>query len=308
MIPLNTKPNTTSPTVTEPFGNIKDNTGINDGTPVNKLVYADFHQFFEKMFLQGGLTANGLPDNVTNGFQLFQSLMQNIDKYNRVKFVVSSQALTNADLGSTIYLLTPVNIVLPPSTGLDVNKSITIVNANATGSTISAPAGNTIQPTGTTTLNTPNESITYNLVVSNAYYIVGRSNPRLPYINQTVIPSFTNSALSTTEMITGATFTTPNDGITRNYEMKLTGTFDWGASAVTSFMVVSLYKSGIVIKTIQAQMTASSGTYNLITPVTIEFVCISVAPNTTLDFRLLSQSAAVGSFTNGLMIIKEFFK
>lgn len=75
MIPLSDKPNVESPSAEYPFGNIKDNTGTNNGTPVNKLVYADFHQFFEKMMAVAGITANGLPDSETNGFQLFEALL-----------------------------------------------------------------------------------------------------------------------------------------------------------------------------------------------------------------------------------------
>jgi hypothetical protein len=74
MILLKDKPDVTPVGGTYPYGAIKDDTGINDGTPVNKEVYDDFHQFFERMFDKSGLTANGLPDNNTDGFQLFEAL------------------------------------------------------------------------------------------------------------------------------------------------------------------------------------------------------------------------------------------
>ena len=57
-----------------PYGRIKDNTGSDDGTPVNEDVYGDFHQFFAKMFSESGLTYNELPDNDYSGFQLFEAL------------------------------------------------------------------------------------------------------------------------------------------------------------------------------------------------------------------------------------------
>jgi hypothetical protein len=78
MIPLVDKQNATAPDSDYPFGNIKDNPGNGTGTPVNKEVYADFHQFFEKMFSESGIVANGLPDNEYNGFQLFWALLKNI--------------------------------------------------------------------------------------------------------------------------------------------------------------------------------------------------------------------------------------
>ncbi len=69
------KPNTTAPDADYPFGNIKDKTISVHGTPVNKIVYADFHQFFAKMMDYAGVTPNGLPDNEYSGWQLMESLM-----------------------------------------------------------------------------------------------------------------------------------------------------------------------------------------------------------------------------------------
>lgn len=74
MIPLINKDNVESADDVYPFGNIKDKIPTAPGTPVNVKTYADFHQFFEKMFSESGLTANGLPDNEYNGFQLWQAL------------------------------------------------------------------------------------------------------------------------------------------------------------------------------------------------------------------------------------------
>lgn len=72
---LQNKPNVVAPGGAYPFGNIKDNTGANDGTPLNTLVHADFHQFFAKMLDDSGIGANGLPDNSVNGFQYYLALL-----------------------------------------------------------------------------------------------------------------------------------------------------------------------------------------------------------------------------------------
>jgi hypothetical protein len=68
---------------TYPFGNIKDETlpGANDGTPIDVDTYADIHQFFEVLRLAANITANGLPDNGTNGFQTLQSLWEYLQAY-----------------------------------------------------------------------------------------------------------------------------------------------------------------------------------------------------------------------------------
>jgi hypothetical protein len=74
-------PNTTAVSGSEPYGNIKDDTGSNDGTPVDKQVYADKHQFFAWLMDKAGVTPNSLPDNLTNGFQLGEALLILTDRY-----------------------------------------------------------------------------------------------------------------------------------------------------------------------------------------------------------------------------------
>jgi hypothetical protein len=74
MIKLENKPGVTAPTATYPYGKSKDNSGTNDGFPLNSANLEDYHQFFAKMFSVSGLTANGLPDNNDNGFQLYNAL------------------------------------------------------------------------------------------------------------------------------------------------------------------------------------------------------------------------------------------
>jgi hypothetical protein len=74
-IKLTDKPNTEAATGDYPFGNVRDKTSTLAGTPVNKEVYADFHQFFEKLMNYAGVTHNGLPDNDYSGWQLMEALM-----------------------------------------------------------------------------------------------------------------------------------------------------------------------------------------------------------------------------------------
>jgi hypothetical protein len=73
-IKLENKTNVEAPDVNYPYGRIKDETTPGTGTPVNVQVYGDFHQFFAKLLAEGGVTANNLPDNATNGFQYFLAL------------------------------------------------------------------------------------------------------------------------------------------------------------------------------------------------------------------------------------------
>lgn len=82
------KTNVLAPSGTYPYGNIKDDSGSNDGTPVNVELMQDYVQFFEKMFNMSGLTANGNPDNESNGYQLVQALFGVLPK-KYVKQIVS---------------------------------------------------------------------------------------------------------------------------------------------------------------------------------------------------------------------------
>src|SRR5579859_6342310 len=57
-----------------PNGRIKDNTGTGDGTPVNRLLYSDIHEFFAKLMRMAKIPYNGLPESEGNGYQLIQAL------------------------------------------------------------------------------------------------------------------------------------------------------------------------------------------------------------------------------------------
>jgi len=88
MIKLENKSNVNAPNSTFPYGSIKDDTGVGDGTPVNVQVYGDFHQFFAKLFNSSGLVANGLIDSEANGFQLYEALLRvetNLSVINQTK-------------------------------------------------------------------------------------------------------------------------------------------------------------------------------------------------------------------------------
>jgi len=75
-IALEDKPNVVAPGGDYPYGRIKDDTGVGDGTPVNTAVYGDFHQFFAKLLDDAGMTANGHPENSSDGFQYNEALMK----------------------------------------------------------------------------------------------------------------------------------------------------------------------------------------------------------------------------------------
>lgn len=77
MIPLLNKPNVDPVSSEYPYGNIKDDDGTGNGTPVDTEVYADIHQTIERIMFYAkglGITPNGQPDNAYNGFQIFEAM------------------------------------------------------------------------------------------------------------------------------------------------------------------------------------------------------------------------------------------
>ena len=71
---LQDKVNVDAPDADYPFGKMRDDQGSGNGTPADTDFMNDYTQFFEKMFNESGVVANGLPDNDYTGFQLYEAL------------------------------------------------------------------------------------------------------------------------------------------------------------------------------------------------------------------------------------------
>jgi len=115
-IKLENKQNVLAPTGTYPYGNIKNETGLGDGTPVDVNTYADFHQFFARLLFKSGITPNGLPENATNGFQYYEALKAVANQYTGINVYNSNTALLDADYGalSIMQLNGDADFTLPP--------------------------------------------------------------------------------------------------------------------------------------------------------------------------------------------------
>lgn len=72
------------PSTDYPSGRIKDDTGIEDGTPVNQETNSDIQEFFAKMMRQAGIDPNGLPDNEYSGNQYWQAFERFLSKHSDV--------------------------------------------------------------------------------------------------------------------------------------------------------------------------------------------------------------------------------
>lgn len=98
MIPILNKTNVDPADSEFPFGNIRDKTTLEDGTPVNVETYSDSHQFFMKMMSESGISPNNLLDNEYNGWQLWEALLyhcRNQRNYQRF-YIKLSQASTGS--------------------------------------------------------------------------------------------------------------------------------------------------------------------------------------------------------------------
>lgn len=115
MIGLQNFENITEPTTVYPYGAIKDDPGDDSGTPVNVQTNGDLQQFFARIAANAGIAANGLPDNVTNGFQLVQVLNKLINQEtsgmalawgsiagNNLPVLMSGMVVTSSGFGSAI--------------------------------------------------------------------------------------------------------------------------------------------------------------------------------------------------------------
>lgn len=94
---LNNYPNITAPDSDYPDGSLRDKTLSLPGTPVNKEVYDDMHQTLAKFLRLATITANGLPDNESNGFQYVKAMRYMMGPNRRVLTKQGAAVSTSAE-------------------------------------------------------------------------------------------------------------------------------------------------------------------------------------------------------------------
>lgn len=72
-----------------PDKRIRNNDGSGNGTPVDESVYGDIHEFFAKVMRDSKTPFNGVPDNTTNGYQLYDSFMMLAGKNDLIQNIFS---------------------------------------------------------------------------------------------------------------------------------------------------------------------------------------------------------------------------
>jgi len=149
-IRLKNKENTLPETSEYPYGDIKDNDGSNNGTAVNRMNHADFHQFFARMMgeaiknAKDGFDYNDVPDNAYDGFQYYEALLRT--KSHKYYIATITQTGTNDpvatplenNIGTIIWTRTSAGVYLGTLTGAFVTgktwmqvNGITLDGSNA---------------------------------------------------------------------------------------------------------------------------------------------------------------------------------
>lgn len=243
-------PNTASISAAYPNGGIKDDTGLNDGTPVNKLVYDDIHQTFRKFLRDAGITPTNTPDNVTNGFQYSLALDDLYKNYNGFSTLTTSTSLGSSSMNKIILCnnTSPVTHTLPQFVLItDLVKdgdTITFINIGTSTVNIIPAALNTI-------LNSQgqlksNDYIQYVFDVANSQWIA--TFYKIAPLILNVAPSDFSSSSASID-ITGTTMTTPNDGITRKWliNFKCFAEFNHPGGSTLNLLETDLLIDGVVV-------------------------------------------------------------
>jgi hypothetical protein len=145
-IGLENNPNNSAITVAYPYGGIKDNTGLGDGTPINKFTNDDIHQTIRKLLELAGITPNGLPDNVTNGFQYVNALDKLYKNYIGIIGNSSNTTFTVDDINKLVVTGGSGVVVntLPLGADLRDGDCITFLNVGSGTFTVLENTGDTI--------------------------------------------------------------------------------------------------------------------------------------------------------------------
>ena len=84
---LKDKPNTVPAGGDYPYGDLRDNPGNNTGTPYNRELFGDIQRTVEKIMDEAGIVANGMDDNETNGYQIYEAIVKAIKGYQVTSFI-----------------------------------------------------------------------------------------------------------------------------------------------------------------------------------------------------------------------------
>lgn len=240
-VKLEDKQNVQAPDGDYPYGQIKDDTGAGDGTPVDVAVYGDFHQFFARMFALSGLTYNGLPDNDYSGFQYIEAANKLWKSYTGVKVINSDTFLDVNDLNKLVVVIgnvANVDVFLPNTNASQEGDSFTIMNYSAYTVNVRRKVPDGIYYEGSSviilSLPTIGDYSTFVADVANTdwYAINYRIKPTAKISQQITLASQSTASPSYVDM-TGLTYTNTS-GVSKKFKLTVKGDAEIGAVSGTT--------------------------------------------------------------------------
>lgn len=167
---LQDKTNVIAPDGTYEYGSVKDNTGANDGTPADRDLFSDGMQFFERLIDQSGITANGLPDNTVNGYQLYEAFRKLTKPYKEYVFILSQSGtaapaeivLGYNTIGSIVWSRTTTGVYVGTLGGAFISNKTWVTSAFRTNlgyGTLSRTSTNTVEVRTFNSAGTPTDAV-----------------------------------------------------------------------------------------------------------------------------------------------------
>ncbi len=129
-----------------PDGDIKDNTGANDGTDINRISNADIQQFFAKLMRIASILPNGLFDNEYNDFQFIEAAKKILKPYGEIYNFIGSAMIVDPNFNPLVNIkITPTSPssdwVQLGTSGIDIfNLSKVRILNNITGNSLTVIA------------------------------------------------------------------------------------------------------------------------------------------------------------------------
>lgn len=99
---LLTVPNVDGVSADYPKGRVRDKAGAVAGTTYTEVLHGDIIQLMQKLLIDAGITENGNPDNVTNGYQFLDALVAKIKESTKVSATLTTERATAAFDSGTI--------------------------------------------------------------------------------------------------------------------------------------------------------------------------------------------------------------
>lgn len=95
-------PNVDGVSADYPKGRVRDKAGAVPGTTYTEALHGDIVQLFQKLLIDASIAENGLPDNVTNGYQFLTALVAKIKESTKVDTTLTTLRATAAFDSGTI--------------------------------------------------------------------------------------------------------------------------------------------------------------------------------------------------------------